>query len=111
MTAKTLFAPGAKRAMLSAAPDINIQTHDHPQLKNTIILDLILIPASERRQNLGTRALIALTEYADTHNLTILLTADNTFGTPLRILYAFYASHGFVPTQRDDGYTHIRIPG
>lgn len=89
---RPIHAAGARAAIRAAAPDAIVTIHDDGFF---LTLDLLAVPAAQQRQGVGSRALTALTRYADDHGLALALTPDSGFGTPRTALERLYRAHGF----------------
>jgi len=111
MTNRT-FTTAAREAIRSAAPCATVTLHHPYGAPDVLALDLISVPRSEQRHGQGTQALAALTTLADRHGLTLALTPDSGFGTPMTVLHRFYRAHGFHPNRSrlELSYAWIREP-
>lgn len=96
---RTLHSQAARAAVLAAVPQATVILSDPAGTDRMLALALISLPAPARRQGHGHAALAALTAYADAHGLTLALTPDDGFGTPITPLVRFYRSHGFIPNH------------
>jgi GNAT superfamily N-acetyltransferase len=61
----------------------------------SIILSFIGVPDDMRRQNIASKMMTELCEYADKHRLSISLHANGDLGTDIKILKRFYTKFGF----------------
>lgn len=112
---RTLHSQAARAAVLAAAPHATVILADPRGADGLLALALLSLPAPLRRQGHGTQALLALTAYADAQGLTLALTPDAGFGTPIVPLTRFYRAHGFTPNHgrhKDYRTQHmmIRVP-
>lgn len=77
-----------------ALPGVKLYiTQDTQQL----ILHLIEIPLSRRRQGYGTEILAEICSYADYEGLLVSCVIAEEHGTSETVLQEFYAQHGFQP--------------
>lgn len=81
----------------------------------TISLSQIIVPKSQRKAGIGTTAMKALTDYADTTNQRIVLSPSSDFGGTVSRLIKFYKRFGFVQNKgRNKDFTTmetmIRLP-
>jgi len=72
---------------------------------DTLDLDILVVPASQRRQGVGRSVMEAIASYADLNELMIKLQPDDVFGTPKNQLISFYQKFGFrvMYTKTDNG--------
>ena len=74
----------------------------------TITLSQIIVPKEKRQSGIGTKAMLALTQYADETNQRIVLTPSKDFGGSVARLTKFYNNFGFVLNKgRNKDFTTI----
>jgi predicted GNAT family N-acyltransferase len=74
----------------------------------TITLSQIIVPKEKRHSGIGTKAMLALTQYADETNQRIVLTPSKDFGGSVDRLTKFYKNFGFVLNKgRNKDFTTI----
>ena len=74
----------------------------HRDGEPTAVLSKIAVDDTHRGQGLADAAMTDLTGWADSHGVTLALTASGDFGaSPVR-LRSWYARHGFVPNRGKD---------
>lgn len=93
---RNAHALGARAAIAAAAPQAIVTIHEDGFF---LSLELLAVPATQQRQGIGSRALAALTGYADRNGLALALTPDSGFGTPRTVLERLYRAHGFRPNH------------
>jgi hypothetical protein len=62
---------------------------------SSLILHLLLVPASKRNLGYGHEIMQELTTFCDRHNLIFSLVPMDDYGIPMAILQGFYRKHGF----------------
>lgn len=88
--------------------DVRIKLFHSDTLDDTPMLSLIsiVIPASDRRQGIGTLIMSYLCREADAYGWSIDLDASSRLGTNTETLVEFYSRFGFVIT----GYNSLEEP-
>ncbi|AXV09995.1 hypothetical protein DVS28_b0225 (plasmid) [Euzebya pacifica] len=74
----------------------------HRDGEPTAVLSRIAVDADRRGQGLADTAMTELTGWADSHGITLALTASGDFGASPRRLRDWYGRHGFVPNRGTD---------
>lgn len=77
-----------------AVPGLVLLCFYNPKTKH-IVVELISIPVSKRRQGICGEVLDELTDIARLYDVEIWLEPDDAFGTPKQILSKMYQSYGF----------------
>lgn len=67
-----------------------------------INLQLIVIKKSQRNKGYGSALLSEIVNYANTHNVRIILNVSNVHGKELKRLYEYYGKHNFFLNKNDD---------
>jgi len=63
-------------------------------LFDAVLLDVLFISEKYRKHGLGSEILRKTITFADDLGIDLVLEPDDCYGTPMRILNAFYAKHG-----------------
>ena len=67
-----------------------------------INLQSIVIKKSQRNKGYGSALLSEIVNYANTHNVRIILNIGNVHSTELKRLYEYYGKHNFFLNKNDD---------
>lgn len=67
-----------------------------------INLQSIVIKKSQRNKGYGSALLSEIVNYANSHNVRIILNVSNVHGTELKRLYEYYGKHNFFLNKNDD---------
>lgn len=85
-----------KEASLYGA-GVTVHTHiENQESQPVIIIDLIAVPVTMRRQGVASRILGEFTDVSDAWGVPLMLEASTDFGTPRLALHQLYTSAGFV---------------
>lgn len=76
--------------------------------QKVLVISSIIVPKEKRNQGIGTKVMEEICDYADEHNLNILLTPSSDFGGSKRRLINFYKYFGFVK-NKDYKYRELMI--
>lgn len=80
----------------------------YSKTQNVLVISSIIIPKEKRNQGIGTKVMEEICNYADEHNLNIILTPSSDFGGSKKRLINFYKYFGFV-RNKDYKYKELMI--
>lgn len=75
-----------------------------------IYLELIIIRKKFRNLGIGSAILRDIVQFADDHNVQVILYAVNCYGSELKGLYRFYRRHGFVLYKNNNEGNFVHYP-
>lgn len=87
--------------------DVNLFIY-YSKIQNVLVISSIIIPKEKRNQGIGTKVMEEICNYADEHNLNIILTPSSDFGGSKKRLINFYKYFGFV-RNKDYKYKELMI--
>jgi hypothetical protein len=77
---------------------------------NALSFDFLGVPAGMTGLGLADRAFAAVCTFADRAGVTVVLSADDGFGSDLRRLVRWYSRHGFTITGVGHAVSMRRLP-